>query len=71
MHHPTALQTIIVRFPDIDVFILLPRFTQDVTQKVLFDTGVGNKRLLIDVVSIIGNKGKDLCSALSAHIVSG
>ena len=54
------------------MFILLLHFAQVCEQKVLFDTGVGNKRRLIDIKAVIGDVGKDLCSALPGlHAFSG
>jgi hypothetical protein len=41
---------IIVRSPDTDVFVLLLNFAQRIEQTVLFDTGTGNKRRLINVI---------------------
>lgn len=40
---------IVVRSPITDVFVLLVHFSHRIEQKVLFDTGVGNKRRLTDV----------------------
>lgn len=70
--HSTHETTIIVRSPDTDVFILLLTFTQELQQNILFDTGVGNKRRLIDVQSVIRDVGKDICMALPAiHAFTG
>lgn len=64
--------TIIVRSPDTDVFVLLLKFTQEVQQKILFDTGVGNKRRLVDVKGVINEVGMEMCSALPAlHAFTG
>ena len=54
----------IVRSSDTDVFVLLLHFTQEFQQKILFDTGVGNKRCLIDVQDVIREVGKEMCLAL-------
>ncbi|XP_041373542.1 uncharacterized protein LOC121386637 [Gigantopelta aegis] len=70
--NPTDESTIIVRYPDTDVVILLLNFIQGFKQKVLFDTGTGNKRHLIHIHSIIKEVEKDLCLALSAvHAFTG
>ncbi len=69
LHHASHLSennTIVVRSPDTDVFVLLLRFTQLVKQRVLFDTGVGNKRRLLDIHGIIAEVGTQLCLALPA-----
>ena len=63
---------ITVRSPDTDVFILLLRYADKVTQKILFDTGVSNKRRLVDIKTVAQNVGKEICSALPAlHAFSG
>jgi hypothetical protein len=62
----------IVRSPDTDVFILLLHYTLDLTQSILFDTGVGNKRRLIDVKKVVEHEGKEICQALPAlHAFTG
>ena len=57
---------IIIRSPDTDVFVLVLHFTQNIEQRVLFYTGVGNRRRLIDIHLVINETGEDLCSALPA-----
>ena len=57
--------TIVVRSPDI-VFILLLKFGQDILSPLLFDTGVRNKRRLLDVHKIISEVGEDICGVLPA-----
>ena len=70
--HSSSESTIVIRSPDTDVFLLLLKFAQDIQQRVLFDTGVGNKRRMIDVHRVIAEAGKDICSALPAlHAFSG
>ena len=64
--------TTVVRSPDTDVFILLLKFGQDILNPLLFDTGVGNKRRLLDVHKIISEAGEDICGVLPAlHAYSG
>lgn len=63
---------IVVRSPDTDVFVLLLRFAQTIKQPVIFDTGVANKRRLLNVKEIIERKGPDVCSVLpSIHSFTG
>ena len=63
---------IIVRSPDTDVLVLLSKFSQNISQLVLFDTGMGNKRRLLDIKEIISTKGKNVCSVLPAlHAFTG
>lgn len=69
--HHTAMNTssnstIIVRSPDTDVLVLLISHTQGLVQTLLFDTGVGNKRRLIDIKKIARELGEGLCQALPA-----
>lgn len=68
---PSA-STIIVRSPDTDVLVLLARYCKDIQLTVLFDTGVGNKRRLLNVNEIVQNTGEDICSVLPAiHCFTG
>ena len=59
-------QSIIVRSPDTDVLVLLAKYCKDIQHRILFDTGMGNKRRLICVNDIVRNKGDDVCSVLPA-----
>ena len=64
--------TITVRSPDTDVFVILLKYSSDVKQRILFDTGVGDKRRLIDVKKVAEIVGKDICSVLpSLHAFTG
>ena len=64
--------TIVVRSPDTDAFILLLKFGQDILNPLLFDTGVGTKRRLLDVRKIIFEVGEVICQVLPAlHAYSG
>ena len=63
---------IIVRSPDTDVLVLLLKYAQNIHPVVLFDTGTGNKRRLLNVKQIVEVKGSDLCSVLPAlHCFTG
>ena len=67
-----ANKVLIVRSPDTDVFILLLKFCQGLRNPVLFDTGVGNKRRLIDVKAVVAKQGPDFCSIMfSLHSFTG
>ena len=57
---------ITVRSPDTDVLVLLAKYCKDIKNKILFDTGMGNKRRLVNVNDIHKNKGEDICSVLPA-----
>ena len=64
-YYPTSI--IIVRSPDTDVLVvLLPKFSQIISQTFLFDTGTGNKRRLLNVSDIVSVKGSDICDVLPA-----
>lgn len=70
--HTKDNTTIILRSPDTDVFILLLYFTQDLMHKILFDTGKGDKRRLIDVKKVAEVEGREICNALPAiHAFTG
>ena len=63
---------IIIRSPDTDVLVLLAKYCKDIKNKILFDTGMGNKRRLLNVNDIHKNKGEDICSVLPAlHCFTG
>ena len=65
-------ETIIVRSPDTDVFILLLKFSRQIKQKLLFDTGTGNKRRFIDIHKVREMTGNELCEVLpSFHAFTG
>ena len=57
---------ILVRSPDTDVFILLLRFVRHINQTVLFDTGTGDKRRLVNVQAI----AKDLRDEINLTLVA-
>jgi hypothetical protein len=63
---------IIVRSPDTDVFMLLLYYGNQLQQNVYFDTGVSNKRRILDITFLINLHGAQMCSALLAlHVFSG
>ena len=71
-HSCPETSVIIVRSPDKDVLVLLVKFSQSIDQDVLFDTGMGNKRRLLNVKDIISEKGPELCNILPAlHLFTG
>ena len=71
-HSCPETSVIIVRSPDTDVLVLLVKFSQIIDQDVLFDTGMGNKRRLLNVKNIISEKGPELCNVLPAlHSFTG
>ena len=64
--------SIIVRSPDTDVLILLAKYCKAIKSKILFDTGMGNKRRILCVNDIVQNKVEDVCSILPAlHCFTG
>jgi len=63
---------IIVRSPDTDVFLLLIYFSWDICHAVLFDTGTGNKRRLLNTRDIAKSIGVDMSHALLGfHAMTG
>lgn len=63
---------IVVRSPDTDVFILLIHYSSSIGKPTLFDTGVGDKRRIIDVTSLSTTLGSELTLALPAfHAFTG
>ena len=64
--------TITVRSSDTDGFVLLLKFSQSIKQRILFDTGAGNKRRLVDLKNVILENGNDICAVLPAvHAYTG
>ena len=56
-----ASSTIIVRSLVIDVLIMLTRYVKDIQMTVLFETGIGNIRRLLNVNHILQTKGEIIC----------
>ena len=68
----SASDTIIIRSPDTDVFILLMKYAEDIKKVLVMDTGVGDKRRLINVSSAAKAIGPELSNALpSLHAYTG
>ena len=64
--------TIVVRSPDTDVLVLLARYCKEINLRILFDTGTGNKRHLLNVNDIVQNKCEDIYAVLPAiHCFTG
>ena len=64
--------TIIIRSPDTDVLMLLLKYCKEIKTQILSDTGMGNKRCLLNVNDIYKNKGEDICFVLPAlHCFTG
>ena len=57
---------ILVTSPDTYVFILLLRFVRHIKQTVLFDTGTGDKRRLVNVQAVAKDLGDEINLALVA-----
>ena len=63
---------IIIRSPDNDMFVLLTNYSQNIDIPLLMDTGVGDKRHLINLTSAVQGVGPKLCNALlSFHAFTG
>ena len=57
-------ETIVVRSPDTDVFLLLFSFSDTIGKTLIFDTGCGNNRRQINVSQIAKTLSKQMCDAL-------
>jgi hypothetical protein len=67
-----ATLDIIVRSPDTDVFLLLIQYGCQITGKVYFDTGTGNKRRIINIKHVMDSQGHKMCKALlGLHSMTG
>jgi len=63
--------TVRVRSPDSDIFFILLHHAAKIRIRVLFDTGTGDKRKVIDVTKLATTYGQPLCTALLAlHAVT-
>lgn len=63
---------VVVRSPDTDVFILLMAYSFEIQQPLMFDTGGGNNRRLLDVHKHAAALGHDVACALPAfHAFTG
>ena len=64
--------SIVVRSPDTDVFVLLIHYSVRFFQPLIFDTGTGSNRRLIDIRQIVTNLGFEMSQALPAfHAFTG
>jgi len=55
---------LIIQSLDTDVLVLLTYFLAKIRPTILFDTGIGNKRTLINVSQIVANIGNNVAKAL-------
>lgn len=64
-HHASAgHSSTTIRSPDTDVFILLLHHRPELSTSVIFDTGTGNNRKLVDIGKVYDELGSRLCKAL-------
>lgn len=57
-------ERVIVRSPDSDVFFILLSFAHKFNLRILFDTGSGDKRRLLDISQLANELGDDYCQCL-------
>eukprot|EP00919_Chromeraceae_sp_WS-2016_P042231 GHVR01100473.1.p1 GENE.GHVR01100473.1~~GHVR01100473.1.p1 ORF type:complete len:342 (+),score=36.08 GHVR01100473.1:35-1060(+) len=70
--HCPYSSAIVVRSPDTDVFMLLLKFSQKIRLPLIMDTGVSDKRRLINITSVSTSISNDLCTAMvSFHAFTG
>ena len=64
---------IVVRSPDTDVFILLIHYKERIGNvRVMFDTGIGDKRRMIDIGDVIAAQDKDFAKyIIGLHSMTG
>ena len=63
---------IVVRSPDTDVLVVMVYFSSDIHQTLLFDTGAGNKRRLVNVTHLAVTLGQEMAKALPGlHAFTG
>ena len=58
-----------MKFPDTDFLVLLVSYVSDkpIAQRVLFETGVGNKRSLLHIQGIANGVGEKMSQALFGY----
>ena len=57
-------ERVVVRSPDSDVFFILLYYAHTFQLTILFDTGSGNKRRLLNITEIAGELGDQYCQCL-------
>ena len=57
---------VMVRSPDSDIFFILLYYAADLGIRILFDTGTGNKRRLLDITKLAKDITPVYCAALLA-----
>ena len=66
------VSSIVICSPDTDVFILLLHYSSSITGtgslRLLFDTGTGNNRRVLDITNIASAIGHDICFAQFSRI---
>lgn len=71
-HASSDHQTITIRSPDTDVFLLMLHHRTELSRSLIFDTGFGNNRKLIDIGEIYDQLGSQICKALAGfHAFTG
>lgn len=60
----TGYKTVVVHSPDSDVFVILMHFAATIGITVLFETGNGNKRSLLNITALAADLSPKKCNAL-------
>ena len=61
-----------VRSPDSDIFWILMYHARKINTTILFDTGLGNKKRLINITNISNHYTEEMCEAmLGLHTFTG
>ena len=71
-HATPNYDSIVIRSPDTDVFIILMGLKSSLDAAVYMDTGTGNNRRIISIDKVSEDIGADMCSAIiSFHSFTG
>lgn len=71
-HASTTHNSVTIRSPDTDVFILMLAHRAEIRSSLFFDTGSGNNGRLIDIGEVYNQLGSRLCSAfIGVHAFTG
>ena len=64
--HEQGYDSVRVRSPDSDVFFILLHHTPALSCTILFDTGTGNNKRLINMTELVADFTQEYCTALTA-----
>ena len=64
--HKKGYESVHVQSPDSDIFFILLHHTETLSCTILFDTGTGNKKRLINMTELVKDFTQEYCTAVTA-----